>query len=34
MNHPTIPFPRERDQVIMEIALNRVSSATEIKSIN
>jgi hypothetical protein len=33
MKYPTIPFPRERDQVIMEIALDRVSSATEIKSI-
>ncbi len=34
MKYPTILFPRERDQVIMEIALDRVSSVTEIKSIN
>ncbi len=34
MKFPTIPTPRERDQVIMEIVLDRVSSPAEIKSIN
>jgi hypothetical protein len=34
MKYPTTLFPRERDQVIMEIVLNRVFSTAEIKSIN
>ncbi len=34
MKYPTTLFPRERDQVIMEIFLDRVSSMAEIKSIN
>jgi hypothetical protein len=34
MKYPTIPTPRERDQVIMEIVLDRVSSMAEIQSIN
>jgi hypothetical protein len=34
MKYPTTPFPRERDQVIMEIVLDRISSMVEIKSIN
>jgi hypothetical protein len=34
MKYPTTPFPRERDQVIMEIVLDRVSSTAEIKRIN
>ena len=31
---PTIPFPRERDQVIMEIVLERTSATAEIQSLN
>jgi hypothetical protein len=34
MKYPTMPTPGERDQVIMEIVLDRVSSTTEIQSIN
>jgi hypothetical protein len=34
MKHPTIPYPRERDQVIMELALDRASSPLEIATIN
>ena len=34
MKYPTIPFPRERDQVIMEIVLERTSSTAEIQSLN
>jgi hypothetical protein len=34
MKYPTIPPPRERDQVIMEIVLKRVYSMAEIQSIN
>jgi hypothetical protein len=34
MKYPTIPSPRERDQVIMEIVLERVFSMAEIQSIN
>jgi hypothetical protein len=34
MKYPTIPYPRERDQVIMELALDRASSPSEIASIN
>ena len=34
IKYPTIPHPRERDQVIMEIVLERVYSTAEIQSIN
>jgi hypothetical protein len=34
MKYPTILYPRERDQVIMELALGRASSPSEIASIN
>jgi hypothetical protein len=34
MKYPTIPTPREWDQVIMEIVLDRVSSMAEMQSIN
>jgi hypothetical protein len=34
MKYPTIPSPRERDQVIMEIVLERAFSMAEIQSIN
>ena len=34
MKYPTIPPPRERDQVIMELVLERVYSTAEIQSIN
>jgi hypothetical protein len=34
MKYPTIPPPRERYQVIMEIVIKRVYSTAEIQSIN
>jgi hypothetical protein len=34
MKYPMLPFPCKRDQVIMEIILNSVSSMAEIQSLN
>jgi hypothetical protein len=34
MKYPVIPYPRERDQVIMETILNSISSTTVLQSLN
>jgi hypothetical protein len=34
MKYPTLPFPQERDQIIMEIIVDSVTSTVEMQSLN